>query len=258
MTRHTRGGRWHGATALLAGGTLAATLTGCGGGGNSAGPTPVNSGTASGMVVLLHDTPNPNFQHINMTVAKVTAVDGSGMEQTLTSTPQTFDVLALQNGVSTTLATDPTLAPGTYSQIRIYVTAADAVDNVGTDHTLSGSAVGTNNYSAVPGTFTVSSTSGTSVSLDIDAAHSASNGLGYTFSPIIKMDTPANTQGSLHGTLLDSNGSVITNVTYPLGATLEVFQAGTSTTASIAPVAVTSPSATDGTFSVSGLPGRMI
>ena len=105
MTDRQRiGRRTRAAAALLMGGALTAFLTGCGGGGgsfSSSGSSGTSSGptggaTAQGMQVIMHDTPGP-FQKLNVTVAKVTAVDGSGNEVTLTGTPQTFDVLALQN-----------------------------------------------------------------------------------------------------------------------------------------------------------------
>src|SRR5579862_3436146 len=91
--------------------TAMVTVSGCGGGGSSSSSTPT-----SGMRVAMHDSPAA-YQHVNLTISEVDSVGGGGGVTVLNSTPQTFDLLALQNGVTRVIATDGVLPPGTYNQI---------------------------------------------------------------------------------------------------------------------------------------------
>ena len=87
---------------------VAAALTACGGGGDSAGDPVV--GTAGTLRLSLTDAPACGFDNVYVTVEKVRvhasgtaeAADGGWTDITL-ATPQRIDLLSLTNGAMTTL-----------------------------------------------------------------------------------------------------------------------------------------------------------
>ncbi|HEV8598750.1 MAG TPA: DUF4382 domain-containing protein [Gemmatimonadales bacterium] len=82
------------------------------------------SGTGT-VVVRLTDAPADDFASAVVYISEVT-VKGSGAsanEIVISDTPQSYDLLTLQNGVTATLGT-ATVPTGTYSQIRLLVDSA--------------------------------------------------------------------------------------------------------------------------------------
>lgn len=73
----------------------------------------------------LHDTPG-SFQSATVWVSKVQIVGGDSGMFTVSSTPASYDLLALQNGVTALLGTD-TIPAGSYEQLRLIVDSARVV-----------------------------------------------------------------------------------------------------------------------------------
>lgn len=103
-------------------GLLIAALSGCGGGGGSAGVAANSNGT---MKISLTDAPACGFDHVNVTIDKIgvnqsaTAGDSDPGWYDITLNPaQRIDLLTLTNGVMTTLGQTP-LPPGKYTQMRL-------------------------------------------------------------------------------------------------------------------------------------------
>lgn len=111
---------------------VAAVLTACGGGGDSAGDPVV--GTAGTLRLSLTDAPACGFDNVYVTVEKVRvhasgtaeAADGGWTDITL-ATPQRIDLLSLTNGAMTTLG-QTQLAAGTYQQLRLVLAANTAAN----------------------------------------------------------------------------------------------------------------------------------
>lgn len=111
---------------------VAAALTACGGGGDSAGDPVV--GTAGTLRLSLTDAPACGFDNVYVTVEKVRvhasgtaeAADGGWTDITL-ATPQRIDLLSLTNGAMTTLG-QTQLAAGTYQQLRLVLAANTAAN----------------------------------------------------------------------------------------------------------------------------------
>ena len=109
---------------------LAASLAGCGGGGDDAGmPGPAGSGT---LRVSLTDAPGCGYDSVKITVDRVrvhqssTAADGdAGWSETVLSPPKQVDLLKLTNGVLEPLGQFP-LPAGTYTQVRLVLVANSA------------------------------------------------------------------------------------------------------------------------------------
>lgn len=111
---------------------VAAALTACGGGGDSAGDPVV--GTAGTLRLSLTDAPACGFDNVYVTVEKVRvhasgtaeAADAGWTDITL-ATPQRIDLLSLTNGTMTTLG-QTQLAAGTYQQLRLVLAANTAAN----------------------------------------------------------------------------------------------------------------------------------
>lgn len=111
---------------------VAAALTACGGGGDSAGDPVV--GTSGTLRLSLTDAPACGFDNVYVTVEKVRvhasgsaeASDGGWTDITL-ATPQRIDLLSLTNGAMTTLG-QTQLAAGTYQQLRLVLAANTAAN----------------------------------------------------------------------------------------------------------------------------------
>lgn len=234
--------------------TAAVVLAGCGGGGSSSaggGLTP----SATGLQVSMTDAPG-NFQHVNITISSVSAVDNQGNVQVVNSQPQTFDLLALQNNVDKVIGT-ASLPPGQYSQIRLNVTSANVVDSSGVTHALtvpSGAQTGIK----LVDNFTISATQLTSITLDFNAAQSivttgnanSPQGIKYLLKPVIKVVAQV-VSGQIGGIVQDAATS------QPIAATsnplVTAYPAGSPTDGSIPASATAVPSATDGTFTLTRL-----
>jgi len=93
--------------------TLAAVLAGC-----EVGPGP----QMSHLTVRLTDAPAPELASAEIWISKVYLV-GDGTRFTITETPQQFDLLTLQNGV-TGLLGDITIPAGDYTSLHLIVDSA--------------------------------------------------------------------------------------------------------------------------------------
>jgi uncharacterized protein DUF4382 len=159
----------------------AAMLLGC-----SANP----SRTALGHIDLrLTDAPG-DFDQVNVVVTGVSIHrDGSGWE-TVQQDTTTYDLLTLQNGVSTTLASSD-VPSGHYTQVRLLLGDGSNVVVQGTAHPVeipSGMETGLK----LVGSFDVPAGGTIQMTLDFDAAHSIlkmPDG-SYVLKPVIRL-TPA-------------------------------------------------------------------
>lgn len=101
------------ALALVAGGLVA-----CGGS---------DSGTTGQLTVRLTDAPGDYVQSATVWISSVYLIGGNdtatGTRYTITSTPQSYDLMTLQNGVTTALGTS-TIPVGDYTQMRMVVDSA--------------------------------------------------------------------------------------------------------------------------------------
>lgn len=73
----------------------------------------------------IHDSP-ASFQSATVWVSKVQIVGGDSGVFTVSTTPASYDLLALQNGVTALLGTT-TIPAGTYEQLRLIVDSARVV-----------------------------------------------------------------------------------------------------------------------------------
>ncbi|MEK7667644.1 MAG: DUF4382 domain-containing protein [Gemmatimonadota bacterium] len=100
------------ALALVAGSVVA-----CGGS---------DSGTTGQLTVRLTDAPGDYVQSATVWISSIYLIGGNdttGTRYTVTSTPQSYDLMTLQNGVTTALGTS-TIPVGDYSQMRMVVDSA--------------------------------------------------------------------------------------------------------------------------------------
>lgn len=100
------------ALALVAGGVAA-----CGGS---------DSGTTGQLTVRLTDAPGDYVQSATVWISSIYLIGGNdttGTRYTITSTPQSYDLMTLQNGVTTALGTS-TIPVGDYTQMRMVVDSA--------------------------------------------------------------------------------------------------------------------------------------
>jgi hypothetical protein len=188
--------------------------------------------------IQLHLTDAPAaFDAVNLVVEEVSANAGTGDTgwQVLSNQTTTIDLLALQNGVFTTLA-DARVPSGTYLQVRLKLGAGSNVVVNGVAYPLtipSGMTSGLKLY----GTFDVPADGLLSLQLDFDAARSIQQtGAGeFMLNPVVRM-LPATEAGAITGIVLPAGSS----------AMVDVSQGGTS-------VASTWTGA-NGSFKVSVLP----
>ncbi len=116
-----------GLTAVLA-------LVACGGGGGSPGVTGQPTQLTGTMNVAITDGPSDEFQHVWVTINAISvhtdpnatwsATDATWYTTTLPM-PVTLDLTALSNGVLNNLFPGIALPPGTYGQIRFFLTSAE-------------------------------------------------------------------------------------------------------------------------------------
>jgi len=237
------------AAALLAI-AFSSALTGCGGGGGGSSSTPT-----TGVQVRLKDAPG-NFQHVNVTISAVQVVDANNGVTTISNSPQTFDLLALQN-VDAVIGT-ATLPPGDYTQVRLIVSSASVVDNGGVTHAVtvpSGAQTGIK----LVDNFTITQGQITSITLDFDAAHSivqtgnssSPQGIRYLLKPVIKVVAQV-ISGQITGTVHDSTTS------QPIAATnnplVTAYPAGSPTDGTVPASATATVSETDGSYTLTPLP----
>jgi hypothetical protein len=165
-----------------------------------------------------------DFEHVNLVITEVSArmeggaeadtdsvdfADSEGGWVTLASTPATYDLIALRNGVFTTIGTG--LVPaGHYTQVRLKLGAGSTVTVDGVDHPLivpSGMQSGLK----LIGSFDVPANGTVDVALDFDAARSVfQTGAGdYHLKPTVKI-MPVSAAGAIAGTV--SPDSTLTTV----------------------------------------------
>jgi hypothetical protein len=110
-------------------------LTGCGGGGSGGSGGP---GTGT-LRVSLVDAPDPTISSLNITIDRVEAHvvnpndlndNEPGHWQTITTSPQTFDLLDLVTNEA--ILGSATLPTGHYTQVRLFVSNATVTDATGT------------------------------------------------------------------------------------------------------------------------------
>jgi hypothetical protein len=77
------------------------------------------------VTLRLSDAP-ANFQSATVWVSKVQLVGGDSGLQTISTTPTSYDLLSLQNGVTALLGT-ATIPAGSYEQLRLIVDSARVV-----------------------------------------------------------------------------------------------------------------------------------
>lgn len=191
--------------ALITAGALAALLA-CGGSSS-------NSGSGGGsMNVKMVDAPISGYQHIYVNIQQL-QIHGPQGWTTLSSPNQTYDLLALQNGVSATLASGATLPAGHYGQMRLILGSGDSV--VLSD----GSAQPLTTPSAMHSglklivDFDVAAGTTKDVFIDFDAAHSiqivqAGASSKYILRPTLRAFDKLAT-GSISGTLTDGSSNPI-------------------------------------------------
>lgn len=235
--------------AITASFVICAMFAGCSGGGGG------NTTPTTGVRISLTDTPG-NFQHVYVTIGSVSVVSSDNAVTVINSTPQTFDLLALQN-VDAIIGT-ATLAPGQYSQIRLIVTAASVVDNTGTTYNLnvpSGAQTGIK----LVDNFTITNDQITSIVLDFNADQSivrtgnvhAAGGVQYLLKPVIHVVAEI-VSGQISGIVLDSTTSMpIAAVNNPL---VTAYPAGSPTDGSVPATATAVVSSVDGTYTLTRLP----
>jgi hypothetical protein len=113
----------------------ALVLVACGGGGGSPGVTGQPTQLTGTMNIAITDGPSDEFQHVWVTInaisfhtdpnASWSATDATWYTTTLPA-PVTLDLTALSNGVLNNLFSGIALPPGTYRQIRFFLTSAEA------------------------------------------------------------------------------------------------------------------------------------
>ncbi len=181
------------ALAAIVGGVF---LTGCGGSGGAAAP-----GT---LRVVMADAPLPNVTAVDITISGVQAhVDGEWVD--LATAPQTVNLLDLTKDPIAIGSAD--LPPGTYTQIRLFLSSATVTDDTGT-HTVN---IGSVDQTGIKlnVNYTVNSGELTEVLLDFNVAKSLileGNGQ-YRLQPVIPAVVRV-ISGTISGTVADANGPV--------------------------------------------------
>lgn len=147
------------------------------------------------MNVRMTDDPG-DFQHVNLVVTEVSArlasADTTGDDSTsawtvLTTTPATYDLMALQNGMFATIATGNVPA-GRYTQVRLKIGTGSTVVVDGTSHPLEVPS-GEQSGLKLVGAFDVPVNGVLDIALDFDASRSiVLTGSGdYMLKPVIKV-----------------------------------------------------------------------
>jgi hypothetical protein len=197
--RATLGGRWLRVMGWIGAVGAASVLAACGGGGG--GGT-----TADGSLrVALTDAPSCGYDHVYVTIAKVSVNQSAGASDTdagwtdlAITPPRQVDLLALTNGVLEELGTMP-LAAGHYSQIRLVLASntgtgpsalANAVQPTGGALTALSTPSGQQSGLKLQAHFDVQPGQMADVVLDFDACASivkAGNSGQYILKPVISV-----------------------------------------------------------------------
>jgi len=177
------------------------------------------------MRVRMTDKPGPDHvDAVNLVVTEVSvraeagtvagsdsdtvAVSDEGGWQVLSSTAKTYDLLALQNGVFTTIG-EGSLPAGTYSQIRLKLGAGSTVVVDGVTYPLKVPS-GMQSGLKLNGTFVVPGGGNTDVGLDFDASRSlvhTGNGQ-WILKPVVRVvpiSSPPVSAGAIHGIVQPSS-----------------------------------------------------
>ncbi|MBI4551505.1 MAG: DUF4382 domain-containing protein [Candidatus Latescibacteria bacterium] len=214
-TRSNTRQRWHVSSLVLL--VFLGFLAGCG--------NPTNSQTGRMRVVMTDDPfPAAYVSSAMVTITKVEArnqsADGSPFV-TLSDQTKTYNLLTLQNGITTELANLEVLA-GTYDQFRLFVGAASVTLTDGRTFNLtvpSGASSGLKvNISPA---IEVSSQLSAELTLDFDLSKSfvaqgnlttAAGITGFLFKPVIRC-TNTSTTGRITGTVRDTSNVALEGVT---------------------------------------------
>ncbi|MFA6472385.1 MAG: DUF4382 domain-containing protein [Candidatus Latescibacterota bacterium] len=161
-----------------------------------------NSSTGS-LKVQLTDAPG-YFDKVNITFSEITANLQTGGENwiVINNQPQTFDLLALSNGV-TSLLGEKQLDPGQYGQIRLKITNAEVVVD-GTTYPLDVPSGATSGLKLGNG-FTIEAGITTELIVDFDAArsiHTMGQNQGYKLDPMLRLIAKAQS-GAISGKVLN-------------------------------------------------------
>lgn len=136
--------------------------------------------------MLLTDAPLDGVDQVNVTFDRVEVQHSMAGWTTVTSSVQTFDLLALQNGVTADLGLT-SLSTGTYSQIRMHLTDAWLViDEEPVDLFVPS---GEQSGLKIPHDFTIEPGSQTDIVIDFDAGesvHQRGNG-EWIMRPVLKV-----------------------------------------------------------------------
>jgi hypothetical protein len=227
-------------SSLIVAGALGALLA-CGGTSSSSG----GSGT---MNVSMVDAPISGYQHIFVNIQQL-QIHGPQGWTTLSSPNQTYDLLALRNGLSATLASGATLQAGHYEQMRLVLGSGNSVVlSDGSSHPLTTPSAMQSGLKLIV-SFDVQAGTTSDVFIDFDAAHSiqvvqAGASSQYILRPTIRAFDKLDT-GSISGKLTDGSNNPIA------GAQVyaETLDAGGNPTATRAVV-----TASDGTYTLDLLP----
>ncbi|WP_229507893.1 DUF4382 domain-containing protein [Massilia sp. Dwa41.01b] len=238
---------------LLLGAIAAATLSACGGGGDSGSTTPTPVSTMGTLKVGLTDAPACGFDAVNVSVSKVrvnkSATAGeldAGWTEIALATPKKINLLNLTNGVLENLG-QTTLEAGQYNQLRLVLdTAANAntvVPTGGTGEKPLETPSALQSGIKLVGAFNVEAGQTADVVIDFDACKSVvtRGGKGtYALKPVIKM-LPA---------LVNGIGGFVSPALLAQNVTVSAQQNGSI-------VSATTPNATTGEFLLSRLaPGN--
>ena len=163
--------------------------------------------------VVVHMTDAPavdNVQAVNLVVTQVSIKQGTDENDTgwevLASDSEAVNLLTLQNGVFTTLATGR-VASGTYSQIRLKLGAGSTVVVNGQTYPLTVPS-GMQSGLKIVGPFTVPGGGGVDLALDFDASRSiiqTGNGT-YILKPVVHV-LPMSQAGSIKGRVLPTTAT---------------------------------------------------
>jgi hypothetical protein len=163
------------------------------------------------MNVRMTDAPG-DFQHVNLVVTQVSArlqnadttsaeTDSSGGGWiVLNNTAATYDLVTLQNGTFTTIATN-SIPAGRYTQLRLKIGTGSTVTVDGTTYPLEVPS-GEQSGLKLVGNFDVPTNGVLDVALDFDASRSivATGAGGYILKPVVKV-LATRAAGAITGTL---------------------------------------------------------
>lgn len=148
---------------------------------------PAAGNTAYGQMIYTISDAAPNMgavSRIDVTVSSIAMHTSGSSWTTVTSTPKTYDLIALKASGAQALLADANLAPGTYGQIRLSISSVVVTDSNGTH-----SAKLPSGELTIKGQFTVIANSTTHINLDFLAdksLHVTGNGQ-YILAPVIRI-----------------------------------------------------------------------